>query len=380
MLFSSNHELGLLGSISWLLFFAFITWNELRAVLRQREVTSETISMSISVYLLMGLTWGLLYSLIYQLQPHAFNFPGTDVLTSGLPTEQKEPVFPVLIYFSLTTLTTIGYGDITPLTMKARYAAIAEGVTGQFYLAILVARLVGMQMSRSMGQQRENPRGVPKPETHLKRTAEPRNASFARSTRIFERGSPRPRPELRKAHGQSEVDAGLGRDRRELSIDRPLPGDEEIERRQTGANYHVSDSKAQRQHRRGMTMQAANPGRLGGSHVPALPKMHRQGRLKLERVLRWAIARGVGEGDRILQNEGRHQPGDALVNGADRRSSLPGRLPGAPRGRGRKHKHRTRTQQESFALDGQGSTARSNSCVSPSSVRVPAPGAWHRHQ
>lgn len=153
MFFSSNHQLGVFGSISWLLFFAFITWNELRAVLKQREVTSETISLSISVYLLMGLTWGFLYILIYQLQPHAFSFPSTDVLTSGFPTEKKQPVFPVLIYFSLTTLTTIGYGDITPLTIKARYVAIAEGVAGQFYLAILVARLVGMQMSRSMSQQ-----------------------------------------------------------------------------------------------------------------------------------------------------------------------------------------------------------------------------------
>lgn len=155
MFFSSNHQLSVFGSISWLLFFAFITWNELRAVLRQREVTSETISMSISVYLLLGLTWGFLYSLIYQLQPHAFSFPGTDVLTAGLPTEKKESVFPVLIYFSLTTLTTIGYGDITPVTMKARYAAIAEGIIGQFYLAILVARLVGMQMSQTAGRHAE---------------------------------------------------------------------------------------------------------------------------------------------------------------------------------------------------------------------------------
>ena len=153
MFFSTNRELGIVGSISWLLFFAFITWHELRAVLRQREVTSETICMSISVYLLMGLTWGFLYSLIYQLEPHAFSFPSSDMLTTGLPTEKQEPVFMVLIYFSLVTLTTIGYGDISPLTMNARYAAIAEGVTGQFYLAILVARLVGMQMSRSMSQR-----------------------------------------------------------------------------------------------------------------------------------------------------------------------------------------------------------------------------------
>ena len=76
-----------------------------------------------------------------------------------MPTEQKESAFPVLIYFSLTTLTTIGFGDITPLTLKARYAAVAEGITGQFYLAILVARLVGMQMS-----QASSPAG--KPQAH----------------------------------------------------------------------------------------------------------------------------------------------------------------------------------------------------------------------
>jgi hypothetical protein len=55
-------------------------------------------------------------------------------------------VFPILLYFSLTTLSTVGFGDITPLTLPARYAAVAEGITGQSYLAILVARLVGMQM------------------------------------------------------------------------------------------------------------------------------------------------------------------------------------------------------------------------------------------
>ena len=157
MFFSTNRELGIVGSMTWLLFFVFITWHELRAVLRQREVTSETICMSISVYLLMGLTWGFLYSLIYQLEPNAFSFPSSDVLTAGVPTAKREPVFMVLIYFSLVTLTTIGYGDISPLTMRARYAAVAEGVTGQFYLAILVARLVGMQMSRSMSQQTSNP-------------------------------------------------------------------------------------------------------------------------------------------------------------------------------------------------------------------------------
>ena len=53
-----------------------------------------------------------------------------------------------MAYFSLTTISTIGFGDITPLTLQARYAAVAEGIAGQFYLAILVARLVGLYMSR----------------------------------------------------------------------------------------------------------------------------------------------------------------------------------------------------------------------------------------
>ena len=68
-------------------------------------------------------------------------------------------VFPILVYFSLTTLSTVGLGDISPLTLQARYAAVTEGITGQLYLAILVARLVGMQMSQCGGSShREGPR------------------------------------------------------------------------------------------------------------------------------------------------------------------------------------------------------------------------------
>ncbi len=67
-----------------------------------------------------------------------------------------QSIFPVLSYFSLTTLATIGSYDVIPLTNQARYAALVEGITGQFYRTILVARLVGLQMSRSAGQHTEN--------------------------------------------------------------------------------------------------------------------------------------------------------------------------------------------------------------------------------
>ena len=53
-----------IGAISWFLFFSFVTWSQLRALLKHKNVTGETISMSISIYLLLGMTWGILYVVI----------------------------------------------------------------------------------------------------------------------------------------------------------------------------------------------------------------------------------------------------------------------------------------------------------------------------
>jgi uncharacterized protein (DUF58 family) len=75
-----NRYLIVTGMMFWLLFFVYITWNELRTVLRQKEVTGESISLSISIYLLIGLNWALFYILLYHLQPHAFSF-GTSLTT-----------------------------------------------------------------------------------------------------------------------------------------------------------------------------------------------------------------------------------------------------------------------------------------------------------
>lgn len=145
------------GSLCWLVLVCFITWQELRAVLRQKQVTGQTISMAISLYLLIGLAWGMLYILLYQVQPGAFSFNGSPVpqsLSPGVP--DRQTAFPVLIYFSLITLATVGYGDIAPVTLQARYLSVAEGITGQFYLAILVARLVALQMSQPAAPSRSS--------------------------------------------------------------------------------------------------------------------------------------------------------------------------------------------------------------------------------
>jgi voltage-gated potassium channel len=152
-IFVQNPMLEMAVTISWLLFVVFIAGSQLRSVLRQREVTGETICMAVSVYLLFGFAWALLYAIIYQRHPEAFSgiVTGTQVRST-----EFQHLFPIFGYFSLTTLSTIGFGDITPVTIQARYAAVAEGIAGQFYLAILVARLVGMQMSQSPSQPAEN--------------------------------------------------------------------------------------------------------------------------------------------------------------------------------------------------------------------------------
>jgi amino acid transporter len=151
--FVHNPSLDMAGTISWLLFVLFIAVSELRSVLRQREVTGETICMAVSVYLLFGFAFALLFALMFERHPDSFS--GIVAANQVRPTDFHH-LFPIFGYFSLTVLSTVGFGDISPVTLQARYAAVAEGIAGQFYLAILVARLVGMQMSQAPTQSGEN--------------------------------------------------------------------------------------------------------------------------------------------------------------------------------------------------------------------------------
>jgi len=156
-----SHRLYLLSSVSWLLFLSFVTWTQAQSLLRQRRITSETLSMAISVYLLLAITWGMLFIAIFEFNPGAFSFGASRDGAEGPSSGAR--FFPVLLYFSLTTIATVGYGDVLPVSMGARYAAVAEGIAGQLYLAILVARLVSMQVSgaAAQGNAAEPGRGDP---------------------------------------------------------------------------------------------------------------------------------------------------------------------------------------------------------------------------
>ena len=91
----------------------------------------------------------MVYSAVDYVQPGSFRFPLLDENVEGaMRFSDTRAVFP--IYFSFVTLTTLGYGDIVPVSASARMLATMEALMGQLYLAVLVARLVGMQVSQRM--------------------------------------------------------------------------------------------------------------------------------------------------------------------------------------------------------------------------------------
>jgi len=103
-------------------------------------VSLETIYGAIVVYILIGLMWAFLYSLTEFIHPHSFTF------ATELALDHKKSLF----YFSFVTLTTLGYGDIAPLSGPAKSLAMLEAIAGQMYIAVLIARLVGTHISQGI--------------------------------------------------------------------------------------------------------------------------------------------------------------------------------------------------------------------------------------
>lgn len=105
-------------------------------VIRTFEVTLDTIFAAMSAYLLFGLAWALSYWAIDTLYPDSF--PDHFVAAQN----DEPPNFSHFVYFSFVTMSTLGYGDITPQDQLTRTLAWVQSVTGQFYVAVLIAWLV----------------------------------------------------------------------------------------------------------------------------------------------------------------------------------------------------------------------------------------------
>src|SRR5438034_3143531 len=126
--------------VAGLILIAFVVGNLLRFVLRAPSVNTEVLCASISAYLMLGLMWTMAYWLVDQLTPGgAFSF-NTNTGTRSMNGFTG-------FYFSFVTLSTVGYGDITPVSKVARMLAAMEAMTGLLYMAILIARLVALYSS-----------------------------------------------------------------------------------------------------------------------------------------------------------------------------------------------------------------------------------------
>jgi hypothetical protein len=144
---SSVHRIVGLGLVT--VFLAFLTLVIMFAVFRDESVTADTIVGAVCTYFLIGVTWGSAYALLVAVSPDSLSVSAALARASGWG-GSISAFTPVLQYYSFTTLATLGYGDVSPLTPGARALSVMEGLTGQLYLAVLVARLVGIHTARAL--------------------------------------------------------------------------------------------------------------------------------------------------------------------------------------------------------------------------------------
>ena len=167
-------ELSAVSTFLFLVFFVHLAVAMLRHVLKLHHVDAETIYGAVSVYLLMALIWAQAFYILALVEPESFHYPDRDELAVVQERRVAEPGWDepelsefnwhtvqehaqgTMVYYSLVTLTTLGYGDIYPVKDAARILAMLEATLGQLYLVILVARLVGLYTAVEMERRRQS--------------------------------------------------------------------------------------------------------------------------------------------------------------------------------------------------------------------------------
>ena len=118
-----------------ILFFIIVVVSLITQIARTKNVTVRVIMEAINGYLLLGMVFSLLVSVIMIFQPEAYSFPSREI---------KDVIyFSDYLYYGFVTFTTVGYGDIIPKLPYTKSLATLTGVTGQIYVAVIIAMLVG---------------------------------------------------------------------------------------------------------------------------------------------------------------------------------------------------------------------------------------------
>jgi hypothetical protein len=132
-----DFELYIIGEVFGILFVGFVISLLAKFILDHENITTEVIFTGVVIYFFMAIFWAMVYLILDYLNPGSFSFPESP----------SRSVYQYL-YFSFVTITTLGYGDVVPLTQEAYSLVILEAVSGQTYLVVVVAWLVGMHVSR----------------------------------------------------------------------------------------------------------------------------------------------------------------------------------------------------------------------------------------
>ncbi len=131
-------------------FFGYLVWNILRDISTENRTTIERIYGALCAYMFIGVLFALLYSHLEYRDPGvaAFTASNEAILQS---TASETSLMPIFTYFSFVTLTTLGYGDITPASDAVRTLAWMEALIGQLFLAVMVAGFVAEHITKGRG-------------------------------------------------------------------------------------------------------------------------------------------------------------------------------------------------------------------------------------
>jgi len=140
LMVTQRHWTAVFSQVCIIILINFFAVTILGYVFRGTKVTTDRIFAAICVYLLIGYAWTFIYALLEELQPGSF------VALSAVTPNDYVARYMEMRYLSFMTLTTVGYGDIVPHSPATRTFAALEAVVGQMYLAVLIARLVGLHI------------------------------------------------------------------------------------------------------------------------------------------------------------------------------------------------------------------------------------------
>ena len=128
-------------SFIYIIFLSYTIGAGLHYLLVKGPVTADKLHGALAGFIMLAFLWAFLYTLLEDIFPHSFSIGDGDT--------GKGNLFYVLLYFSFTTITSVGFGDITPITHQARSLVIIEQLIGVFFVAVLIARLAGLYPPRA---------------------------------------------------------------------------------------------------------------------------------------------------------------------------------------------------------------------------------------